>query len=45
MKRQRKRGDRHGFVDHALCHEVRQGQVGSKCTQEMGTDLLCLVEF
>ena len=44
MERQRKRGDRHGFVDHVHCHEDRQRQVGSKCTQEMGTVLLSLLE-
>ena len=27
-----------------LCHEDRQGQVGSKCTQEMCTVLLSLLE-
>ena len=27
-----------------LCHEARQGQVGSKCTQEMCTVLLSLLE-
>ena len=35
----------HGFVDHVPCHEDKQGQVGSKCTQEMGTALMSLLEF
>ena len=44
MERQRKRGYRHGFVDHVPCLEDRQGQVGSQCTQEVGTVLLSLLE-
>ena len=42
--RQRKRGDQHGLVDHGPCHEDRQGQIGSKCTREMVTVLVSLLE-